>query len=145
MILREVFEEDLQELLAVYCFLHEDSIPQTTDHLKNVWKQILKDPHHHIIVAIEDKHIVSSCVCVIIQNLTRNARPYALIENVVTDVTYRKNGIASQCLRYAISLARTNHCYKIMLLSSSKEEDVLHFYRQAGFNSKDKTAFIQWL
>lgn len=27
----------------------------------------------------------------------------------------------------------------------SKQESTLHFYEQAGYNSKDKTAFIQWL
>ena len=32
-----------------------------------------------------------------------------------------------------------------MLLTGSKEERTLDFYRNAGYNSADKTAFIQWL
>lgn len=34
---------------------------------------------------------------------------------------------------------------KIMLLTGSKEEGTLKFYRNAGYNSSDKTAFIQWI
>lgn len=32
-----------------------------------------------------------------------------------------------------------------MLLTGSKEESTLNFYRKAGYNSSDKTAFIQWI
>ena len=32
-----------------------------------------------------------------------------------------------------------------MLLTGSKEERTLDFYRNVGYNSADKTAFIQWL
>ena len=50
--------------------------------------------------------IVSSCVCVIIPNLTRNIRPYAFVENVVTHSDYRGKGYATQCLNYARELAQ---------------------------------------
>lgn len=89
--------------------------------------------------------IVASCVCVIIPNLTRNVRPYAFVENVVTHEDYRKKGYATACLKYAKQVAEENNCYKMMLFTGSKEEGTLKFYRNAGYNSSDKTAFIQWL
>ncbi len=33
----------------------------------------------------------------------------------------------------------------MMLLTGSKSKDTLDFYEHAGYNSHDKTAFIQWL
>ena len=98
-----------------------------------------------IIVKELDGKLVSSCVCVIIPNLTRGVRSYAFIENVVTHRDYRKRGFALECLDYAKRIALEEHCYKMMLLTGSKQEETLHFYRQAGYNSTDKTAFIQWL
>ena len=76
-----------------------------------------------------DGKIVASCVCVIIPNLSRNVRPYAFVENVVTHGEYRKKGYATDCLNFAKKIAEENHCYKMMLLTGSKEESTLNFYQ----------------
>jgi len=141
---REITENELNELLELYLHLHEDSVPPITKHLENTWKTIIKDRNHHIIVKEMDGKIVSSCVCVIIPNLTRNIRPYAFIENVVTRSDCRKKGYATECLNYAGEIAQKENCYKMMLLTGSKDEKTLNFYKNAGYNSTDKTAFIRW-
>ena len=143
--IREAEKKDLDELLNLYLFLHEDSIPELDKHLETTWDQIIDDPNHHLIVNEIDGRIVSSCVCVIIPNLTRHVRPYAFVENVVTHADYRGNGYAGECLAYAKKIAEEENCYKMMLLTGSKKPETLHFYEKAGYNSSDKTAFIQWL
>ena len=126
-------------------FLHEKDIHEQSQHLQNVWNEIISDKNHHIIVNVVDGRIVSSCVCVIIPNLTRNVRPYAFVENVVTHLECRGKGYATECLNYAREIAKNQNCYKMMLLTGSKEQKTLDFYENAGYNSADKTAFIQWL
>ena len=142
---REVRENELDLLLELYTYLHEDGIPEKDQHLKDVWCAIMSDGNHHIIVNEIDGKIVSSCVCVIILNLTRNIRPYAFVENVVTHADYRGKGYATECLNYAREIAKKDNCYKMMLLTGSKRQTTLDFYKNAGYNSNDKTAFIQWL
>ena len=142
---REIKENELFDLLELYLNLHESSVPKMTEHLKSVWDTIINDNNHHIIVNEQDGKIVSSCVCVIIPNLTRNVRPYAFVENVVTHSDYRGKGYATDCLNYAKELAKKAECYKMMLLTGSKEDSTLNFYTKAGYNSTDKTAFIQCL
>ena len=142
---REAVKEDLDELLNLYLFLHEKNIPENSEYLENTWKTIIEDINHHIVVKEINGKIVSSCVCVIIPNLTRNIRPYALIENVVTNEEYRGKGYATECLNYAKEIAIKNNCYKMMLLTGTKSENTLAFYKNAGYNSDDKIAFIQWL
>ena len=132
-------------MLELYIFLHEDSIPEQSEHLTNVWDMIIEDPNHHLIVNEIEGKLVSSCVCVIIPNLTRNVRPYAFVENVVTHGDYRGKGYATECLNYAKRIAEKENCYKMMLLTGSKKPETLRFYENAGYNSSDKTAFIQWL
>ena len=142
---REAEREDLKGILELYLCLHETSIPRQSEHLAHTWEQILQDENHHLIVNEMEGKIVSSCVCVIIPNLTRNVRPYAFIENVVTHTDFRGRGLAAECLDHAKEIAQKNGCYKMMLLTGSHDEKTLDFYKRAGYNSVDKTAFIQWL
>lgn len=142
---REIYENELKELLELYLYLHEKSVPAMTEHLNNTWKTIMQDKNHHIIVNVIEGKIVSSCVCVIIPNLTRNIRPYAFVENVVTNYEYRGRGYATECLNYAKEIAKKENCYKMMLLTGSKKKLTIKFYENAGYNSSDKTAFIQWI
>ena len=143
--IREINVNELNELLELYTHLHEQGVPENSNNLQKTWNTICNDENHHIIVCEVNGQIVSSCVCVIIPNLTRNIRPYALIENVVTHTDYRNNGYATACLNYARELAVRSNCYKIMLLTGSKNDGTLNFYKKAGYNCTDKTAFIQWL
>lgn len=143
--IREIKENEPGELLALYTHLHELGVPENSEHLQNTWAAICNNEDHHIIVCELDGSLVSSCVCVIVPNLTRNVRPYALIENVVTHSDHRGKGYATACLSYAKELAVKAGCYKMMLLTGSKSEKTLRFYERAGYNCTDKTAFIQWL
>lgn len=142
---REIEKDDLEGLLRLYMQLHNNPLPEKTAELLQIWDTIFQDENHHVIVAEENGKIVSSCVCVIIPNLTHNQQPYAFIENVITDEKFRKRGLATQCLNYAKEIAIKENCYKMMLLTGSKEISTLDFYRKAGYNSDDKTAFIQWI
>ena len=143
--IREISENDLDGLLMLYTQLHGNPYPDKDDRVMSVWEDILRDKNHHIIVAEENGVLVSSCVCVIVRNLTHDQRPYALIENVVTDQKYRKKGYATACLNFAREIAIHENCYKMMLLTGSKSEETLRFYERAGYNRRDKTAFVQWL
>ncbi len=145
MVIREITEKDFDSLMRLYMHLHDNPFPEKDERVCSIWAGILGDKNHHIIVAEENGSIVSSCVCVMIPNLTRGQRPYALIENVITDPGYRNKGYATACLNYAREIAKGENCYKMMLLTGSKEKATLDFYEQAGYNKNDKTAFIQWL
>lgn len=114
---REANNEDLAELLQLYLFLHEEEIPEESEHLRATWNQIIKEKNYHILVNEIEGVLVSSCTCVIIPNLTRGIRPYAFVENVVTNRDYRGKGYATECLNYAKKVAEDEQCYKMMLLT----------------------------
>jgi ribosomal protein S18 acetylase RimI-like enzyme len=41
-----------------------------------------------------------------------------------------------------LEIALRHHCYKVMLLTGSKNEATLHFYERAGFVRGEKTGFV---
>jgi ribosomal protein S18 acetylase RimI-like enzyme len=143
--MRMVDKNDLLALQNLYVSLHETEImPVTSDALKT-WEEILETPDYYILVGEERGVMVSSVTLVIIKNLTRKMRPYALIENVVTASAYRKKGYATCLLKKAVEIAREHNCYKIMLLSGSKNESTLRLYKNAGFADTEKKGFIMRL
>jgi len=139
--IREIEDKDLDGLMNLYLHLHEISVPKLEGHVLSTWKHILNDDNYHIIVAEEDGIIVSSCTCIIVPNLTRNASCYALVENVVTHSDYRGKGLATACLMHAKKIAKCRGCYKLMLITGSSNPNTHEFYRKAGYSSEGKTAY----
>lgn len=140
MLIREIVEDDIVKLLDLYTELHDNKMPIIDSSLQKLWTEIISDKNHYIIVGEKDKQIIASCVLIVVPNLTHSQRPYALIENVITRKEYRNKGYATMCLNYAKSIAIQQNCYKIMLLTGSKQESTLKFYEKCGYNSNDKTA-----
>lgn len=143
--IREIIQDDLEDLLKLYEQLGPNPFVQVDEHILTVWNNILQNKDYHIIVAEDEENskIVSTCTCVIIPNLTHNQRPYAVVENVVTDQNFRGKRYATSCLDFAKEIAIKNNCYKLMLMTGSKKETTLNFYRNAGYTDKTKTAFDQ--
>ena len=141
--IREIAENDFDDLMKLYAQLGNNPIPQKSEDVLTVWNKILQNKDYHIVVADVEGKVVSTCTCVIIPNLTHNQRPYAVVENVVTDQNFRGKGYATSCLDFAKEIAIKNNCYKLMLMTGSKKETTLNFYRNAGYTDKTKTAFDQ--
>ena len=135
--------DDLPGVLELYRHLHfaDDPLPSEKE-LERLWQHILANPMLHYWVAEVDGQLVATCNLTVIPNLTRGARPYGLIENVVTHADYRRRGLGRQILQQALHLAWQRGCYKVMLMTGRKQPEVLSFYESAGFEAGSKTAFV---
>lgn len=138
-------DADLPALLALYRQLHPtDAVPQG-EPLETLWREILADPNYHVLLAKQDGKIAASINVIVVKNLTRNAHPYAIIENVITDAAHRRQGHASALIAEAVKIAQAANCYKVSLTTGNKDAGTFYFYESCGFNKDDKTAFIRWL
>jgi len=143
--IRKIREDELPKLLALYRHLHVDEPePDVDAGIERLWGEICADPQLHYLVADVEGRIVSTCTLAIIRNLTRGAKPYGLIENVVTHPQFRKRGFGTRVLQAALKIAREADCYKVMLLTGRKDPATLRFYEQSGFQSGVKTGFVAW-
>lgn len=145
LIVKKVETDDLSKLLELYTHLNDNPYPMIDERIESIWTRLLEEKNHHILAGYIDEKLVSTCVITIIENLTHQQTPYALIENVVTHPDYRNRGYGSLVLSAAKDIAVKNNCHKIILVTGSKKESTLDFYRQAGYDPNEKTAFIQRL
>ena len=138
-------EKKLQELLELYVYLHPDEpILEINERIEYLWKKILNTPDIFYLGTEIDGKLVSTGTITVIPNLTRGARPYGVIENVVTHPDHRRKGLGTQILKFALSVAWKRNCYKVMLQTSSKDEEILRFYEKAGFKQGIKTGFVAY-
>ncbi|MFD1676860.1 GNAT family N-acetyltransferase [Alicyclobacillus fodiniaquatilis] len=142
--IRHIDSSELEELLALYKHLHGLQELVRDDNLYTLWEEMLADRNMHILIIEEDHRLVSSCVLVIIRNLTRGGRPYAIIENVVTHSDYRLKGYGKAIITEALDVAWKNNCYKVMLMTGRSDEGTMKFYENCGFVRGVKTGFIAY-
>lgn len=145
-IVRPIQEDELRDLLLLYRQLQpEDPILDHHDEeVLRLWSEMLQDPLMVILGAECEGRIVSTCTIAMVRNLTRGARAYAIIENVVTHLKYRHQGYGRLVLQRAYEIAEQRNCYKVMLMTGSKNEETLRFYEGTGLQRGIKTGFIKY-
>lgn len=106
MIIRKAKKSDANDLKILY-FDYLTRFPPKEEQDMNLWQNLLdkfeKDENMHLLVVEENGKVVSSVQMAIIESLTHNVRPFAIIENVVTHIDYRKKrlcvGIVGESVR----------------------------------------------
>ena len=148
MIIRKAKSTDANDLKVLY-FDHLTHFPPKEEQDMNLWRKLLdkfeKDENMHLLVIEEDGKCVSSVQMAIIESLTHNVRPFAVIENVVTHASYRNKGYASALLEKATEIAKERGCYKIFLETGSNKESTLNFYKNNGFAIDEKHSCLKRL
>jgi GNAT superfamily N-acetyltransferase len=138
-IIRPASDGDLADLLQLYRHLNSDDPPEPALAAQQ-FAAILAQPGMTVLIGVADGQAAATVTVIVVPNLTRQAAPYALIENVVTHADRRKRGYAGLLMRAAIDEAWEAGCYKVMLLTGSKEPGTLRFYEACGFD-RSKTGF----
>ena len=110
---------DLTGLLALYRQLTPEDPLLDESRSQSIWNSIEASDDLRYFVAVDGQKLVSTCNIAIIPNLTRNGACWAVIENVVTDEAYRRQGIEKRLMEMAIEFAKSRGCYKVCLLSNS--------------------------
>jgi predicted GNAT family N-acyltransferase len=139
---REARSADLEDIIRHYRQLHPEDPVLTDGSDVAAFEQILGSPGLHLFVLGSDGDVVATTYLNVIQNITRSASPYAVIENVVVDESRRGVGLGKQIMAATLRAAWEAGCYKAMLMTGSRDPAVHSFYSACGFSSEAKTAYL---
>jgi GNAT superfamily N-acetyltransferase len=139
-IIRAAERNDLSDLLSLYNDLSADNNSLERELAESTYDEILSHPGLTILVAEHNGKAVATATLIVVPNLTRGGRSYALIENVVTLKDFRGRGYARSVIQHAIEVAWAKGCYKVMLLTGRTEPAIRRFYEGCGF-AQSKTGF----
>jgi GNAT superfamily N-acetyltransferase len=139
---REARAEDFGDVVRLYRqLLPADPVLEDGSDAA-VFAQILATPGLRILVLEVDGAIVGTTYLNVIPNMTRSASPYAVVENVVVEESLRGTGLGKQLMAGTLAAAWEAGCYKAMLMTGSRRESTLAFYRACGFSADAKSAFL---
>lgn len=148
MIIRKAKSKDAEDFIKLY-FEYLTAYPPKEEQDMYAWAKLLdkfeKDENMYLLVVEENGKVISTVQMAIIESLTHNIRPFAVIENVVTHIDYRNKGYASALLDKASAIAKERRCYKVFLETGSNKESTLNFYRNNGFEIDKKHSCLKRL
>ncbi|MEL7097994.1 MAG: GNAT family N-acetyltransferase [Pseudomonadota bacterium] len=98
---------------------------------------ILAHPGTTIFGSFDGGTLAAVVTLHVLPNMTRGARPYALIENVASLPSLRGTGHGRDAMQAAINAAWVADCYKIMLLTG-QDNGARGFYERLGFSADQK-------
>ena len=140
-IVRLATEEDIPRILELYRELVittsqvEQDRSSSLDDCRRVFDEIRATQGHELIVAESKGTVVGTIMLLIVPNLSHGASPWALVENMVIDAGYRRQGLGTMLMDYAVARAKEAGCYKIQLVSNKKRQDAYQFYCSSGFEA----------
>ncbi|MFD0200577.1 MULTISPECIES: GNAT family N-acetyltransferase [Saccharothrix] len=130
--------DDPERLFDLLWELAPDDDRPPPPRLAAAWREIVAQPGRRVFLAERGPDLIGAVDTVVVPNLTRGARPFMLVENVVVAAAHRRGGVASALFDTALAWARERGCYKVQLLSNSRRDDAHHFYEKHGFAATAK-------
>jgi ribosomal protein S18 acetylase RimI-like enzyme len=137
--IRLATERDIPRIIELYQELSltishiEQALSPSSDEYRKVFAEICADPKHELLVAESQGQVVGTIALLIVPNLSHNATPYAIAENLIVNQKHRRQGIARQLLEYCINRAKEEKCHRIELCSDKRREEAHRLYRSLGF------------
>lgn len=133
--------DDLAGLLLLYRHLSPEDPPLAEADARPRLEALLGSTVAHLLVIEGGEGLMATCLLLIVPNLTRGGRPFAIVENVVTHADHRGRGLGKMLLGEALARAWSGDCYKVMIATGRQDERVLRFYEACGFRRGTKSFF----
>lgn len=132
--IRRATLSDLERLLELLAELHGARPRPVSEDDCAVLDQILADDSRCIFLA-QDGHgtVVGTVDVVAVSNLSRERRPWAIVENLVVEASHRRKGFGRLLMSSAINFAVDAGCYKVQLISNDKRREAHSLYDDLGF------------
>lgn len=133
-VIREAIATDLPAILSLYAQPDMDNGKiMELETAKDVFRKIGGYPNYRLFVASIHDRIVGTYALIIFDNLAHMGAPSALVEDVVVQGEWRRQGVGKAMMTHAMALCREAKCYKLALSSNLVREPAHRFYEALGF------------
>ena len=134
--------DDLEGLLALYRELRPHDPVLAPHAARAAWNAIVSRNDIEVVVCEVDAMLAATCMLAIVPNLAAGAKPFGIIEHVVTLASHRRHGYAKLVLEQALTSAWSRGCHKVLLLSGTQRAEAHGLYESVGFDGDIERGFV---
>ena len=103
---------------------------------------LIKNNENYIILCAKyNDKIVGSIIGIINIDFKGECKPFMVIENVIVDENYRRQGIANNLMNTLENIAMDRNCSYMILVSGTHRIAAHKFYESIGFNGDNVSGF----
>lgn len=100
---------------------------------EEIFQRMTRDSRCTIFVAERGERIVGTFIFLVLEKISHQAAPSAIVEDVVVAPDMQSQGVGGDMMRFAMERAAALGCYKLALSSNLKRERAHAFYEKLGF------------
>jgi GNAT superfamily N-acetyltransferase len=141
-VVRTILPEDLEGVLHLYRELRPHDPPLEPQLARDAFAGLITHENVDLIVCESDGVLTATCMLAVVPNLGSGARPFGVVEHVVTLPKFRRRGHARLVLGHALNLAWSRFCYKVVLLSGAQRKEAHKLYESVGFVGGIEEGFV---
>lgn len=135
-VVRKAAARDLADLVHLLAVMHGQTAPKVpTAAEAEILQKILDDTNRYLLVSETAGQVTGTADMIMVPNLSRDGKPWGVVENVVVHPAWRRHGHATLLLQRLANIAVDCGCYKIELTSSSGRREAHALYKQLGFDA----------
>ena len=134
--------------------------PTDAGRLGSLYSQLLDSSHHQVLperildlqggangallVADANGVVCGTVLVSLCADVMYGMQPFAVLENLVVDLAFRKAGVGAALLTEAEAFCRQRQCSKIMILSSRERAGAHRLFESRGFDGSAKAGFVKY-
>jgi ribosomal protein S18 acetylase RimI-like enzyme len=130
--IRAATPADVEALVRLLEQLHP-AFPANRALARSVLETMLSQNGRRVLVAETEGQVRGTADLIIVPNLTHDASPWAIVENLVVDEQSRGRGIGRSLMDDIVRRAEDAGCYMIQLVSLKHRTDAHAFYGHNDF------------
>ncbi len=134
--------QDLAGLSKLYQELRPNDLVIQGPVFQSALAQLIANPGVRLVVQEVDGVLVSTCMLGVVPCLAHGARPFGVMEHVVTLASHRRRGFSRAVIEATLDMAWAADCYKVLLLSGASLHAAHALYEAIGFEGDVERGFV---
>ncbi len=133
--------------LPALCRLYEELTGEAGDlaAMRQRFETVATNPDYRLLAAREGGELVGSVMTIVCHKLSRDCRPFLVMENFVVASRQRRRGVGMRLMAEVESYAVESGCGSIHFVSSRRRPEAHAFYAAMGYDPSEVRGFRKML